>query len=94
MSEEYKLDKKQTDELFVMSKKIRDTYIDYSHLPGEYRIAYALVCARTMASEEGNKKLVKAIEDAQTFIDFKIFQEYIAVLKRVYKAVKGREYKG
>jgi hypothetical protein len=49
LSEEYKLDKKQTDELFVMSKKIRDTYIDYSHLPGEYRIAYALVCDPVLA---------------------------------------------
>ena len=94
MNEVNTLDQRQTDELYQMSKTIRNAFMDYCHLPGDFRIAYALVCARTMASEEGNEKLVKAIEDAQTFIDFKVFQEYIAVLKRVYKTVKGREYKG
>ena len=87
------LNTKQKQELFEMSKKIRTIFIDYENLPIDFRIAYALVVARTLASENEDTNLVKAIENAQSLIPFKVFKEYITTLKKVYRDVKGREYK-
>lgn len=80
-------------ELYEMAKKIRQVFMDYSHIDPNYRICYALVIARTIASEVDDKKMVKAVEEVQSLISTEIFEGFIPTLKRVLKDVRKEKGK-
>ena len=77
-------------DLYQMAKKVREVFLEYEHIDVDFRICYALVIARTLASEVGNQKMVKAVEEVQSLISTEIFEGFIPALKRVLNEVQKK----
>jgi len=85
------LTKEESIALRMTIKKIRKLLYK-SEIADEFRILLGLIIARTVASEINNRKVVTAVESAQSLLGHNVTVEFLSALRDVYEDHTGKKY--